>query len=102
MLRKAFQRNTEQSHFIRLVLVFALTFAALHVALHDLDVYGDGLDEQGECQICRLNHVPVASLVVPVLFSPLHFFVTVRSVVISKYQPPHHFHTQWARAPPLF
>ena len=70
MLRDAFHRYTEEHRLIRLVLVFALVFAAAHVASHDLDV-GDSRNVDDACQICRLNHVPVASLAASSLFVPL-------------------------------
>lgn len=101
MLSKTFNRRTEENRLIRLVLVFALIFAAAHVALHDLDVNDGGLDGHGECQVCRINHAPVASLAPPSHFSPLQLLVYVLSVADSDYQPPHPFYAQWARAPPL-
>ncbi|MDX2424705.1 MAG: hypothetical protein QNK15_00460 [Cycloclasticus sp.] len=102
MLRKAFHQSTEENRLIRLVLVFVLIFAAAHVAMHDLDVGGGGLDGHGECQVCRLNHVPAASLLVPSLLTPLLFLVHFLPVEDAEYQLSHLFHTQWARAPPLF
>lgn len=102
MLSRAFHRYTEEHRIIELVLVFALVFAVAHVALHDLDVSGDGLEGHGECQVCRFNHVPVASLAVPFLLAPVQLFVHVLLVADAEYQLSHPFHIQWARAPPLF
>lgn len=102
MLSKVFRQSTEENRLIRLVLVFALAFAALHVALHDLDVSSGGLDGHDKCQVCRLNHVPIASLPLPSLLAPLQFLTYVLTVADTEYQLSHQFHTQWARAPPLF
>ena len=55
MLRLAFRRNAEFHRRIGQVMVFALIFAAVHVALHDLNLYGDGLNGHHECQVCRLS-----------------------------------------------
>lgn len=102
MLRKVFRQSTKENRLIRLMLVFALAFAALHVALHDLDVGGGVLDGHGECQVCRLNHVPAASLDTPSLLVPLQILTYVLTVADTEYQLSHQFHTQWTRAPPLF
>jgi len=103
MLSKAFNRHIEKNRLIRMVLVFALVFATAHVALHDLDESGGGLDGYGDCRICRLNHVPLASLAEPFVFVPLQLLGYVLPVTDFEYQPsqPLH-HTQWTRAPPLF
>ncbi len=102
MLSKTFNRHSEKNRLIRLTLVFVLVFAAAHVALHDLNVIGSGLDVHDECQICRINHVPVASLVTPSLFTPLQLLVHILPVEDTEYHLSRQFHTLWARAPPLF
>lgn len=102
MLSKALRQNTEQNRLIRLVLVFALMFAAVHVALHGLDISDVGMDGHGECQTCRLNHAPAAPSVAPFLFAPLNFLAHSLPVEDTGYQFSHLFHAQWARAPPLF
>lgn len=102
MLQKAFRRNTEENRLVRLLLVFALVFAAAHVALHDLGLNGDSLGAQDDCQVCRLTLVPVASLAPPSLFIPLQLTAYLLPVKDTEYQLPHLFHAQWARAPPLF
>ena len=101
MLIRAFNRHIEQNRLIRLVLIVALVFASAHVALHNLDVNGSGLDGHDECQACRLNHVPIASLPLPSLFAPLQLLAYVLPTVDSEYQQSHPFFTQWARAPPV-
>ena len=101
MLSKAFKRCTGENHILRLALVFALFFAAAHVALHDLDLNGGGLDLH-DCQVCRLNHMPTTSLVVPSLLVPLQLLAYLLPVADTEYQLSHLSHTQWARAPPLF
>jgi len=101
MLSKAFNGRVKKNRLIRLVLVFALVFATAHVALHDPDESGGGLDGYGDCRVCRLNHVPVVTLAEPSVFVPLQFLVSVLLVADFKYQLSHPFHTQWARAPPL-
>jgi len=56
-------------HRLGLLLVFALLFAALHLATHDL-VSGDA--GQTACQICHLSHAPGAQLPPPApVFSAL-------------------------------
>ena len=99
MLSKAFNRYVGENRLIRLALVLALIFAAAHVALHDLDMNSGGLDSH-ECQVCRLNHMPAASLAVPSLFAPLQFLAYVLPVADTEYQLSHQSHTPWARAPP--
>lgn len=101
MLRKAFNRNSEDHSLIRLVLVFALTFATLHVALHDMEM-GGGLSEHEQCQACRLNHLPLASLALPSLLTPLQLLAHVLPVAGTEYQLSLQLNTQRARAPPLF
>ena len=102
---KAFDQNTHQitrkHRLIRLALVFVLIFAAAHVALHDLDI-GEGLDGHGECQVCRLNHVPASPLAVLSLLVPLPLLAYVIADKQTERQFSQLFHTQWARAPPLF
>ena len=61
-----------------------------------------GLDVHDECQACRLNHMPVASLVTPSLFTPLQLLVHLLPVEDTEYHLSRQFHTLWARAPPLF
>jgi len=102
MLTNAIKQNTQENRFIRLFLVFALMFAALHVALHDLDMSSNGLDEHEKCQVCRLNHTPTASLGFPSLYTPLQFLAHLVPVENIEYQLSHTPHAQRARAPPLF
>jgi len=102
MLNKAFRQNTKENRLTRLVLVFALVFASVHVALHDLEVTGGGLNSHGECQACRLNHVPIADSATPLLFEPLQFLLYIIPVVATAYQLLPQFRTQRARAPPLY
>ncbi len=102
MLSKLFNRHTDEHRLVRLALLFALAFAAAHVALHDRDINGGVLDGHGECQICRLNHVPVTSLAIPSLVAPLHVLAYVLAGEDSEYKFSTPFHARWARAPPLF
>lgn len=98
MLSKVYRQRTKANRLIRLVLVFALLFAALHVSLHAPDLRG----ERGEqCEVCSLNHVPVVSFVPPSLLAPQQTLAYVFPVVDSGYQPSHRFHVQPARGPPL-
>lgn len=100
MLTDYMTRNAKVHHQIRWLLVLLLIFAAMHVALHDLDSGATDNEHQGECQVCRLNHVPVASLSVPELYAPLQLLVYLQPVIdtacICSYPPHHH----QARAPP--
>ncbi|WP_126452854.1 DUF2946 family protein [Sulfuriflexus mobilis] len=100
MFRKAFQQRTEQNRLIQMVLVFTLLFAAAHVSLHDF-VSGDGQNVHDECEVCRLNHVPVAALATPSLLAPLQTLAYAPPVADTEYQYSHLLLVQWARAPPL-
>ncbi len=100
MLRKALRQNTAENRLIRLVLVFALIFAAAHVALHELDMGSGNSDHH--CQVCRLNQMPAASLAAPSLLVPLLLLAHLLPVEDKEYQLSRPFHSQWARAPPLF
>ena len=102
MLNKAFHHDSGNNRLIRLVLTFALVFAAAHVALHDLDVSGGGLIGSDECQVCRLNHIPVASSAPPSLFHPLQLLAQLLPVEVAEYHVSQLFNFLWARAPPLF
>lgn len=102
MLSKTFNRHMEEGQFISLVLVFALVFGAAHVARHDLDVNGGTVYGDDECQVCRLNHVPVASSTPPSLLAPSQLSAHLLPVEDAKYQLSHLLHSLWARAPPLF
>lgn len=102
MLSKAFNRHKVEEHFIGLIIALALVFAAAHVALHDLDVSGGGLYGNDECQVCRLNHVPVASSAPPSLFHPLQLLAQLLPVEVAEYHVSQLFNFLWARAPPLF
>lgn len=101
MLKRALRQNTEENRFIRLILVFALMFGTAHVSLHDLDESGGGLHADDECQVCRLNHVPITSFAIPSLVEPLPFLAYLLPVEDTKHQLSRSFHAQWARAPPL-
>ncbi len=102
MLSKAIYRYSKQNHLIKLAMVFTLLFASAHIALHDLDVIGSDLDVHNECQVCRLNHMPVAALFTPSLFAPLQLLVHLLPVEDTGYHLSRQFHNLWARAPPLF
>lgn len=99
MVRNALRYNTKESRLIRLMLVFVLIFAAAHVALHDPDVTGSG--GHSECQVCRLSHVPLATMSVPSLIVPVQFLVYSLSAEDTAFQQSHSLHTRQARAPPL-
>lgn len=100
MLRKACHRHTKENRLLRLVLAFALVFAALHVSLHDMDVEAAGPDHQ--CQVCRLNQMPAASVSPSLLLAPLLVLAFVAAVPSDQYHPSILSRVQWARAPPLF
>jgi hypothetical protein len=65
-------------------------------------VSSGGLDGHDKCQVCRLNHVPIASLPLPSLHAPLQLLTYVHTVADTEYQLSHRFYTHRARAPPLF
>lgn len=102
MLSETCSQNTDMNRLLRWVLAFALVFAALHVASHDIDMGGQGQVDDDTCQICRINHVPLASLPLPSLLVPLQLSTYVKPDVVSQFlqTSPHRVHG--ARAPPLF
>lgn len=101
MLRKAFYQGTEENRLIGLVLTFALVFAALHVALHELDV-SSSLDRHEKCEVCRLSQVPTASLPLPALHAPLQSLQYVLPITNTISQLSNQPHILRVRAPPLF
>ena len=101
MLRKLFYRQTKVNQLIRLVLVFAMIFSSMHIALHDLDESNGNIDGHNECQTCRLNHIPVADLAMVSLPEPLQLLLYILPVVKSGYHLSPLFRTQRARAPPI-
>lgn len=102
MLKACLSQSTKAHHQLRWLLVFVLLFAALHVALHDLDLGHANTEHQGECQVCRLNHVPLASLPVPTLHAPLQILIYSQPVINTAYLFSSPSYSRQARAPPLF
>jgi len=100
MLSEVFNQCAKQNRFIKLVLVFALLLASMHVALHDLGT-GNGLNEHEECQVCRINHVPIAALAVFAIPEPVRLLLYLLPISESEYQLLALFRTQRARAPPV-
>ncbi len=102
MLGNAYYRNLDKGHLVRLLLVFSVAFAAVHVALHAPDASRGDLYGNDECQVCRLNHVPVAFSAPPAFLHPLQLLTHLDAVEVAEHYPSHLFHSLWARAPPLF
>jgi len=94
-------RNIELGHFLKVMLIVLLLLAVWHTTTHDLDISND-LSGHTECQVCRLNHVPVDDLpLLTWLVSPLLIIFIFN---ISTHQcTTHSYHyTLGARAPPLY
>lgn len=102
MLRQAALPATKDKQLISWLLLAALVFAGLHVALHDWAFDNTGTDPVHECEACRLNHVPLASLPLPSLLSPLQLLRYVAPVADTRFRTSAQSHIQRARAPPLF
>jgi len=93
-------QNSHTSHLLRIMLVVLLMIAAWHVASHELD-HLNNFSEHTECQVCRLNHVPLADL--PLLAWALSLFLIRFLLAIPAIQrttQAYHY-TLGARAPPL-
>ena len=83
-------------------MVFVLIFAAAHMVQHNLDIFNGDPELHSDCQICRLNHVPVASTGIPSLISPLQLLTDRILIENLFFQLAILNHYQKARAPPLF
>ena len=101
MLGKALNRCVEERRLTTFVLVFALVFVVAHVALHDLKLNRAGLYGNDECQVCRLNHVPIVSAAPSAAFGITQPSTHLLPVEVAEYHLSHLFHSLWARAPPL-
>ena len=102
MLSKTLRQSSVGSGLIRLALVFVLIFAAVHVALHEVDLGSDGVDGYVECQACRFDQTPTANLVPPSLFVPLLLLGFAITVAAAQPALSHSSAVYLARAPPLF
>ena len=69
--------------------------------LHDLEQSKSDLIAQDECQVCRLNHVPLVSLPSLSLAVPLRVIAYVLPAQTFKQHNALHFPALGARAPPL-
>lgn len=84
----------------RILLIAILVFASWHFTSHDVSVTHD-TNAHEECQVCRVNHIPVADL--PSLswatpFFVISFFVATPFFLQLKNS---YRNTLGARAPPL-
>lgn len=101
MILDTSNRQTGLDRLLRIVLVAVLVFAAWHVSSHDLDTLSD-ISSHTECQVCRLNHVPIADLPILIWIMPL-FIISLALVIPALQRPTQSFrYTLGARAPPLF
>jgi len=94
-------QHSDTSHLLRIALVVLLLLAAWHVASHELD-HLSNISDHTECQVCRLNHVPLADL--PVLSWALSLFLIrflLATPAIQRTTQSYRY-TLGARAPPLF
>ncbi len=101
MIRGTLNPQSCLTRALTLMVLAALVFAIWHVSLHDLDVASDA-NGHGECQVCRLNHVPVTDLPVSSWIVPL--FVISLLLIVPVFQRPtqSYRYRLRARAPPLF
>ena len=100
MTQGALNQQSSRDRLLRMVLTTALVFAVWHVASHDIGTSNDVSDHA--CQVCRLNHVPVADL--PVFSWVVPLFIINLVFVIPAFQRPtqSYRYALGARAPPLF
>jgi len=73
-------RKTRYRHgkAIRLLIALAWVFAGLHAGQHHFGKT-DGLGQQDQCQICRVNHLPPAPVGVAAVLTPATvWFATLR------------------------
>lgn len=94
-------QQTRLDYLLRIMLTVVLVFAAWHVATHDIDISSDlNIDEH--CQICRLNHVPIADLPILAWIASILLLSLVRLVPTHQRSIVSYRNTLGARAPPLF
>jgi len=99
MFRKAFKLDIRKNYVIQLFLLVALAFSSAHAALHDHAV-GE-LSSHEECQVCRLNNLPVTTpdlFSVPEIHSVLLYLLPIAE---SNYLLSTSFQHHSARAPPV-
>jgi len=83
------------------VLALALMFASVHFVLHEADQSIVDLTVQDDCQICRVNHIPVlpgTGIVIPDVDSVVAYSLPTTLV---RSQHSLRFPPLGARAPPL-
>ena len=101
MSKHFFDNRATDNRLILTVLVFAFVFASVHLVLHDMEESSGDLNVQDECQVCRLNHVPVISTRGHSLFAPLRVIAYVLPTKTFRRYDTFRFPTLGARAPPL-
>ena len=94
------RQQTYRERIVRIVLAMALVFAAVHVALHELDSSAD--INSHECQTCRINHLPVADLPTLSLTVPMLLLSLILIITVFQHRSQSHHYINSARAPPLF
>ena len=94
------KQQTYRERIVRIVLAMALVFAAFHVSLHDLDFSGDVNNH--ECQVCRINHVPIADLPTHSLTIPILLLCLILVITVFQQRSQSYHYINGARAPPLF
>lgn len=101
VLIHSFNRYESSGRRVLTALVFCLMFASAHVVLHDSEEANNDLIAQDECQVCRLNHVPLVSAPSLSLFVPLQVVAYVLTTKILKQHNTLRLLALGARAPPL-
>ncbi len=101
MSRHSSNARANGSRLILTALAFALVFVSVHFVLHDLDEASSDLNVQDECQVCRVNHVPVvpnSGLSLCEALPEVAYFLPTN---IAWQRDSQRFPTLGARAPPL-
>ncbi len=96
----ASRQRSDFNHLLRIMLMVLLMFAAWHVASHDLDLLGN-ISDHTECQVCRLNNVPLAGLSVLAWALPLFLISFQLAIPAIQRNTQSCRYTLGTRAPPL-
>lgn len=94
-------KHIYHSRMLRITLVVFLVFAAWHVATHDLGIPSD-TGEQTQCQVCRLNHVPITDLPIFIWAISLFLICLLFTLPAVQRKTQSYRYILGARAPPLF
>ena len=94
-----FNRSNTGNILLRLVLVFMLLLAIIHVSQHDL-LDGEGDHLQSDCQICRLAQLDGSGTPLILIDTPLFVCLGLLVVVAIPFFSSVRVYSRNARAPP--